>query len=562
MGVRRAMDIVLDTANRVQGQVYTEGPLIHNPQVIDLLKARDVLELDEDTELSAATVVVRAHGITPERRRELRDRGAAIRDATCPHVARVQAIIKKATTRGRDSIIVGDAGHGEVVGIQGHAKDGGFVIQNVEQVHGLPNLDAVSVVAQTTQNRQTYDAICERLRAKYADCEVHDTICDATSDRQAEATELARQVDAMVVVGGRDSANTRRLAQLCEAAGARTYHVETEPELPLDALRDLDVVGVTAGASTPSWLISRVVEQLQSVQGSKRPAALRWIGGGFRFLVHANLYLAAGALALAYANCRLMAVHIPAVPWIAFLYVYSMQTFNMIVERKSESLNDPGRALFLSRHEGIMLSTAVGSMVAGVVGALLFAGMHAFVVLLVACALGSLYRVKLMPQSVRRWLHVKRLVDIPGTRELFITGAWAAATVLIPALATPPFVGPWLFVALAFACAMVFLRTLTLELRDIQGDQLVGKETLPTFLGMGRTTVIGTTAIVVAATVMVLGPRLEWTGSLSYPLLACLGYVGGYLLLYRARLVTSRLMLEGLVDANFLLAGIIAIMWG
>ena len=374
MGVRRAMDIVLETANKARGPVRTEGPLIHNRQVLELLEARGVSELGEEPDLSDTTVVVRAHGITPARRKELKQRGANIRDATCPHVARVQAIVKKATVQGRAAVIVGDPGHGEVVGIQGFATSGGFVIQSPEQVDELPDLDAVSVGAQTTQHRETYESVVRQLKARYADCEVHDTICDATSDRQQEAIELANELDAMVIVGGRDSANTQRLVELGKATGTPTFHVETDDELDLAALRHFGQVGVTAGASTPTWLIARTIEGLHSVNLDKLPWAARLAGSAFRLLVHTNLYVAAGALAMTYANCRLMGVAPHALPWIAFLYVFSMQTLNMIVDKKAESLNDPGRGRFVSRHETMMLASSIGSTALAIVASAFLAG--------------------------------------------------------------------------------------------------------------------------------------------------------------------------------------------
>ncbi len=559
MGVRRAMEIVLDTANKVRGPLYTEGPLIHNPQVLEVLRARGVEVLGEGADLRDATVVVRAHGISPARRRELKAAGLRLRDATCPHVARVQGLVKKAARAGRDIVIVGDAGHAEVVGIQGFAKNGGFVVQRPEQVDDLPALRAVTVVAQTTQNREIYEQVCERLRRRFEDCEVHDTICDATADRQKEAVELAREVDAMVVVGGRESANTARLARLCESAGARTFLVETEEELDLDALRRMEVVGVTAGASTPTWMITRVVERLQALRPREHPLtrlAARW----GRLVVYSNAYSAAGAFGLALANCRLMNADPGGAPWLAFLYVFSIQTLNMLAERQSALLNDPRRARFFQTHAQAMLLAALGAMMAAVTGAAVIAGPWACGLLVLACALGALYRVPLGGPN-RRW-RFRRLADIAGTREMFIVGAWVVATVCVPALAKKRSLDPSLGVAIAFASAMVFLRTIVLSIRDLQGDQVVGKETLATYLGLGPCkALVGLTAAAAAA---VLGgaAQMGWCGNEAWALLACCAYAAGYLALYHTRLVSSRLSLETVVDGNFLLAGAIAAVTG
>ncbi|MEK7822223.1 MAG: 4-hydroxy-3-methylbut-2-enyl diphosphate reductase, partial [Planctomycetota bacterium] len=263
MGVKRAMDIVLDAAYTEKHKgatVYTDGPLIHNPQVLDLLQEKGIRTLKEGAELDKNRVVIRAHGITPSRKKEIESMGAKISDATCPHVMRVQNIIKRYSVQGYSTIIIGDSGHAEVVGLLGYAEGRGYVVGSMDDIDNLPPLEKVCVVAQTTQDKRLFQAATSRLKEKYKNCEVFETICGSTHDRQDEVINLCKSVDAMVVVGGRGSANTNRLVKICESEGVPTFHIETEAELNLGRLEDFEGVGVTAGASTPQWLLKRIVD--------------------------------------------------------------------------------------------------------------------------------------------------------------------------------------------------------------------------------------------------------------------------------------------------------------
>src|SRR5574341_2644607 len=165
MGVRRAMDILLDAANgKNGGNVYTDGPLIHNPQVLEYLGKRGIHIVNGQTDLSKSTVIIRAHGITPTRRKKIENMGAKVCDATCPHVMRVQSVIKKYAAQGYSTIIVGDKGHAEVIGLLGFAESKGHVVQDLEEIEHLPPMEKVCIVAQTTQDRHMFKEAIERIK--------------------------------------------------------------------------------------------------------------------------------------------------------------------------------------------------------------------------------------------------------------------------------------------------------------------------------------------------------------------------------------------------------------
>ena len=279
-GVKRAMDIALTVAIDNDGPVYTHGPLIHNPQVIETLEGKEVYEAKDTQKLSAGdNVIIRTHGVTPEVRNTLKAQKLSIADATCPLVAKVQGIIKKYANRGYSTIVIGDTGHAEVIGLLGFAQGLGHVIASADEVKDLPPFDDVCVVAQTTCDTTRYEKVVAKIRERFPEAVVANTICDATGDRQGEVIRMAKDVEAIVVVGGKNSANTARLATIAKEAGVEVFLVETDDEINKEKLSRFGKIGVTAGASTPAWMIERVVATIKSTRHKKK-SSWRSIGGG------------------------------------------------------------------------------------------------------------------------------------------------------------------------------------------------------------------------------------------------------------------------------------------
>ena len=266
-GVKRAMDMALETGERAQGDesVFTDGPLIHNRQALDLLSEHGVVPLADLGKLQDSTIIVRSHGITPARRRRLERTGATILDATCPRVQKVQSIIEEYAQKEYFVIIVGDARHAEVEGLLGYAGDAGIAIQQLEDLPDLSPETKVCLVAQTTQNRERFLKLAERIKARYDHVEVFDTICNANRRRQEELIQLCPNVDAVVVVGGRHSGNTKRLFEIAKESGAPAFFAETSDDLDREQLKSYQRVGVIGGASTPSWILEDIVERLEKM---------------------------------------------------------------------------------------------------------------------------------------------------------------------------------------------------------------------------------------------------------------------------------------------------------
>jgi len=261
-GVKRAVEKARRLAGASTGPVYSDGALIHNEEMLAELKAEGILETKDPSSLRDVTLVVRAHGISPERRAWLKQLPVSLADATCPDVARTQGLIRKHAARGYHTIIFGDPGHAEVVGLQGYAAERGHVVSHVAEVAKLPDMDSVCLVAQSTQLPDDYREIADAVIRRFPGALVFDTICEATKNRQAELMAIASQVEAIVVVGGKHSANTVRLVELARKLKP-TFHVQTSSQLDESQLRQFKSVGLTAGASTPDFIIEAMKESLE-----------------------------------------------------------------------------------------------------------------------------------------------------------------------------------------------------------------------------------------------------------------------------------------------------------
>jgi len=264
MGVRRALGLVLEAAQK-RTSLYTFGPLIHNNQVVQMLEAQGVRVIDDPVEARGGRAVLRAHGVTKQEAEVFEQLNVEVIDATCPKVQRSEHFVEKKASDGRPVIIVGDAGHAEVKALSSRAGDEVYVISSIEEAREVKPSSVPVIVAQTTFNEARYNEITAVLKEKYPEMEVLDSICSATHERQAEIRDLAARVDAIVVVGGRQSANTKRLAEIAQESGIPAFLIETADELPVDDLKNLLTVGVTAGASTPGWVTAEVVERLTSL---------------------------------------------------------------------------------------------------------------------------------------------------------------------------------------------------------------------------------------------------------------------------------------------------------
>jgi len=268
-GVERAVEMVEEAINDGQ-TVRALGPLIHNEQEMQRLAHEGVTTISEPVQIGRGeTAVIRAHGVTPEVQRELEAKATKVVDATCPFVTRVQKLAARAAEADRHVVIVGSPDHPEMIGVKGYAPNHAFVIKDETEVAGLPRLRNPLVVAQTTIKVKTFFDTAEAVRSKTDDAvQIVNTICSATRDRQDAARALAGMVDAFYIIGGRHSSNSVKLLAVCREQCEKSFLIETQDEIDPDDLAGVDTVGVTAGASTPNWLIEKIVKRLEDIGGT------------------------------------------------------------------------------------------------------------------------------------------------------------------------------------------------------------------------------------------------------------------------------------------------------
>lgn len=482
MGVRRAVETTLDTVHKGEGKIVTFGPLIHNPQVLGLLRDQGVETLTEIPEKIDGTVIIRAHGIPPAHKLKLMAAGAEVKDATCPRVMKVQAIIKKYKENNYFTIIIGDKNHAEVVGLMGYAEPDVQVVSDEKDIEQLRISGPYIIVSQTTQDEMSFQRLSAEIMARFPEGKVFNTICDSTHKRQEEVRNLAGKVPAMVVVGGRGSANTQRLGQIASEMGCRVFMAETEEDLDFQVISQFDRIGVTAGASTPTWMINRIVRVLESCPARDEGLLKISFYRLSRALLASNLFVgvAGGLLALV---CCLLRNNAPKMNdfFIAFGYLLAMHNMNRFADFKSKRINDPLQESFWRKFSRPLLVFSWA--------ALLFSlylarqqGTTQFAILLAMSFFGILYNVPFIPRIVAAIIRVRKLKEIPGSKTFFVALAWAFATVLIPSLNKDPF-SAQTFSVFMLIVLFVFIRTLLYDVFNVQGDQIAGKETLPVCVG-------------------------------------------------------------------------------
>jgi len=561
MGVRRAMEKVLSEANKGGDPLYTFGPLIHNKQVLDLLESKGVGSIHKLDRARDGRVVIRAHGIPPAQRQAIRKSGAKVIDATCPRVARVQAIIRYYSSKGYCAVIVGDRDHAEVEGLMGYARGEVYVIQGPEDVSSLPEFPRAFAVAQTTQNERNYTEVAKRLRARFPHILIFDTVCETTHQRQQEVRSFAGQVDAVVVVGGYHSANTQRLAEVSREAGLPTFHVETGKDLNKERLQGMEVIGVTAGASTPNWMIKEIVREIESVRGRRESSLIRRLKEVYKFVVLSNLLVASCAFSFSYASLVLCdTVRDMRFPCLAFLYILAMYTLNRFLDRGASAYNDPERAAFLRRHRPLLVMVGVGC----ICGAMIVSyhiGPTTLLSMAGLSSLGIVYSVPLLPKRMREKWRYSKIKDVPGSRSISEALAWGAIITVLPLLEGDRILWPVWVACVSVVLLMAFCRSAIFDIFQAQGDLIVGTETLPITIGENRTLGLLKGVLTAVGVVLFVGPFLGLASGFAYLLLLPVFGFSLCLVAYERRWLLPGTAFEGLVEGNLFVTGVLAYLW-
>ncbi|MFC1500854.1 4-hydroxy-3-methylbut-2-enyl diphosphate reductase [Elusimicrobiota bacterium] len=262
-GVKRAIDIAEQTCVG-KNKIYTLGPLIHNPQEVERLSLKGIKKIKDANKLNNSVLILRTHGVPLGFKDKLRSKNLTLVDATCPFVKRAQDVIKELSKKNVWIVIVGEKSHPEVKALVSYGKGKCIVVEKEGDLKKIKAEGSICVVSQTTQTSGYFNKVVRQIKKINPNVNVYNTICRATVDRQYAAKRIAKQVDIMLVIGGKNSGNTKRLAQIC-AKFAKTYYIETAAELKKKWLKNSKKIGITAGASTPGWIVSDIKMRIKKL---------------------------------------------------------------------------------------------------------------------------------------------------------------------------------------------------------------------------------------------------------------------------------------------------------
>ena len=563
-GVKRAMDAVLEASNRGQDNVQTLGPIIHNPQALELIRKRGVAVAESLDKVGKGTVVIRAHGIPIQNLRSLKDRQKAgeikIVNATCPEVAKVHHKIKKWSPKGYFTVILGSHGHAESIAHRSFAEHGSKIVANLGEAMELSpeELQKVLVVAQTTYTVKDFHEIAEYIRSRAGDCILENTICEDTWMRQDEAKTLAQTVDYVIVVGGKASSNTKHLAELAAHYGKPVQYVETASELDLTQFKGSETVGVIAGASTPTWLVDEVVDTMEQL-GDAPSRFTRFMFAAFG----TPLLMAIGAALMTLGVHAWMGLGLNwRYPLITGTYLLAMYLLTPYLDPMGLGAKGPGRARFLERNRKILIATALVSLGAGF-GTAAFIGIRPLLVVVGASLLGLMYKIEI-PFGAKRW----SLRSIPGSKDVLVAMALGVVAIALPVWQLGRSLWPWTWdakalVGLGLVTVLVFARTVIYDIRDMQNDQVLGKETLPILLGKPRAkrVLIALLAIGLAGSLWFTfrNPNQVHPLAIAAILCVCVAYPLLYLWYYHERFSPGKPRFEVSVELSFYLLGLLAL---
>jgi 4-hydroxy-3-methylbut-2-enyl diphosphate reductase len=273
-GVKRAVAMSMDALKKSNQNIYSYGPLVHNSQVVSKLENLGLNSLEDLNNIKEGTIIIRSHGVPMKIKNYLNELNLKLVDCTCPYVISIYKKVIDYSNKGYVIVIIGDENHPEVIGIQGHSNNKTYIINTKEEAEALPPLDKICIVSQTTNTLEKFETLVAIVKNKSKHTEVFNTICNATRTRQESAGEVAKYADAMIVIGGKNSSNTRKLVEISMKYCDNVFHIETIEDLSLQDIQRFNTIGITAGASTPDWIIKEAVEVMDNLNKDEMMEAI------------------------------------------------------------------------------------------------------------------------------------------------------------------------------------------------------------------------------------------------------------------------------------------------
>lgn len=414
-GVNNAINRAIELREKSNKDVYTLGPLIHNKEVINSLinkGIRVVEDVDEIKDKKNSILVIRAHGIPWEVEEKIRKSGIEFVDATCPLVKKVHNIIKQYREKGYYTIIVGDREHAEVIGLKGYAGEKSFVISSKEEADKIPWLEKANIVSQTTQEEDFFYEIVKIVQKKVKELVVSNTICQPTRARQKETIELSKIADLVIVIGGRHSANTQRLYQICNKLSKNSILIENENELDYNIIKNKENIFITAGASTPLWLIERVEKKLKEL--SRKENLLVKL---FKFMIISGIFSGFYAIGILRFIDKITGLNPPLSLEISIaLAIICVHIINRTIETRSI---EDFRSILIFKYSTLIRYLSIFFFLSS---------------LILAVNTGILYLALISIFLIPGFFYSKlrNKIKIPAAKDIFVSSGWTYAISFIP----------------------------------------------------------------------------------------------------------------------------------
>lgn len=465
-GVNNAINKVIELSEKTGKKIYTFGPLIHNKDVIKNLTERGIKAIEDISEIKDkenSILVIRAHGIPPETEKKLKESGLNIVDATCPLVKNVHNVITKYIEKGYHTIILGDPDHAEVIGLRGYAGDKCYVINSKEEAEKLPLLEKANLVSQTTQEEDLFFEVVKIIRPKVKELVISNTICTPTKLRQKETVEFSKISDLVVVIGGKHSANTQRLYQICKKLSKETILVENESEITNETIKDKETIFVTAGASTPVWLIERVEKKIKDISQNETV-----LSKFLNFFVVSGIFTgfaSFGLISLIYKSFK-SEIDIP----LAFALSLAIMGVH-IINRSFEKENlekDIKKIIFLKYGQIIKYISFLSILLS----------------IAISFNMGITYPILISLFAVPGLLYVKlkSSLKIPMGKDIFVSLGWVYIISFIPAIASDKLNTKIFYLSLVFVLISSVIRNIMISLLQKHNDIIISHQSIIYYL--------------------------------------------------------------------------------
>ncbi|MGB4268574.1 MAG: 4-hydroxy-3-methylbut-2-enyl diphosphate reductase [Spirochaetota bacterium] len=493
MGVRKAVLDIVNVINNSNETIYVLGPLIHNPQTVSILQSRGLITINSINDIENKIIAIRTHGIPKESLRLLKQKATKIINLTCPRVARVQGIVKKYSKEGYFAIIIGDNHHAEVESVKSYADAGSIVISSVEDIKKIPDGLKYIVVAQTTFDECIFEEITEILKRKYTDILIFNTICDSTHKRQNDVINAIKEgIDTLVVVGGKNSANTQRLAQIGKNSNIKTFHIESEEELYDEDFKNSNYVLVTAGASTPGWIINNVLEKLYSISNKYENPLLYFITHFFEIAIRLNLISSIASFFMSLLIEKITGIWSSyKLPFLSAFFIFIMYAVNNYFLKDTLKIINPFKYKLHKNNHFIILTSTIAAILFSVIITLNIKNYLSLFVYYTILLTGMIYSSSYFKFLINKYTS-SLIKTIYSIKSIPADIGWIIVTLFIPVFyafqdKTLNEMHTGIVLSLIiFLSYLIVSRNLLLDFIGFNGDLIIGNVTVPIILGINR----------------------------------------------------------------------------